>query len=103
MLDGKDSSAFATKQAEAWHELGTEGDPALQPRYSQAGPVNIGGTLKSLNTPAFYKDPFGVVHLKGTVQNDQTAGNVVFTLPAGYRPAAVEMQGSLDAADNGWY
>ena len=39
-----------------------------------------------LTTAAFYKDPFGLVHLKGTV----TGGNgVIFVLPPGYRPTKV--------------
>lgn len=35
----------------------------------------------------FYKDPFGVVHLRGLVKNG-TVGQPIFTLPEGYRPAA---------------
>ncbi len=37
------------------------------------------------NTVAFYKDPFGVVHLKGTFKLG--GDSIAFELPAGYRPA----------------
>jgi hypothetical protein len=35
---------------------------------------------------SFYKDPVGVVHLRGTITGG-TAGSPAFTLPAGYRPS----------------
>jgi hypothetical protein len=38
------------------------------------------------STAAFYKDPFGVVHLKGMVAKSGGTA-VIFVLPAGYRPA----------------
>lgn len=45
--------------------------------------VNYGGTA----APAgYWKDAFGVVHLRGCVK-DGTADTTVFTLPVGYRPA----------------
>jgi len=45
---------------------------------------NLGAPFQTM---AFFKDLFGVVHLKGSI----TAGisPTVFTLPAGYRPADV--------------
>lgn len=48
--------------------------------------VNVGGAEE---VAGFYKDPFGMVHLQGTVRSG-TLGATVFTLPAGYRPAALE-------------
>lgn len=36
-------------------------------------------------SPGYWRDPFGVVHLQGTLAS---AGGMVFTLPAGYRPPA---------------
>jgi hypothetical protein len=44
--------------------------------------VNYGGGLAPA---AYYKDPFGRVHIRGLVKNG-TAGTVMFTLPVGYRP-----------------
>ncbi|MGH2961515.1 MAG: hypothetical protein ACRDL3_04880 [Solirubrobacterales bacterium] len=39
-----------------------------------------------MSSVAFYRDPLGIVHLKGQIR-DGTNGTAVFTLPAGYRPA----------------
>ena len=81
-----DASVTATKLAadlsarvEAWHEVGIGGEPAFQNSW-----VNAGGTQE---TAAFYKDPFGRVHLKGAVMNG-TVSTTIFTLQTGYRPAA---------------
>jgi hypothetical protein len=65
---------------EAWHEVGSPGEPGFQNGWGNvppgAGEVTVG----------FYKDPFGVVHLKGFIVGGGTA-QVMFTLPAGYRPS----------------
>jgi hypothetical protein len=47
------------------------------------GWVNFGG---SEATAGYYKDQFGVVHLKGTIK-DGSFLSAAFTLPAGYRPS----------------
>lgn len=39
----------------------------------------------SYNSVGYYKDPFGVVHLRG-IAKDGANGTAIFTLPAGYRP-----------------
>lgn len=46
--------------------------------------VNFGG---SEATAAYYKDPHGVVHLKGTIKSG-VIGNPAFNVPAAYRPSA---------------
>ena len=46
--------------------------------------VNFGS---SQNNAGYWKDPFGVVHLKGFVKNG-TMSAAIFTLPVGYRPTA---------------
>jgi hypothetical protein len=46
------------------------------------GWVNFGGTFQN---SGYFKDNFGIVHLKGTVKSG-TYGATVFTLPVGYRP-----------------
>lgn len=63
---------------EAFHEVGASGQPAFE-----NGWTNFGANL--YDTAAFYKDPLGIVHLKGTVK-DGVIGSI-FTLPVGYRPA----------------
>ena len=102
-LDGLDSSQLQAKlTVEAWHEVGTAGQPAFLR-------ANVGGNDGTWRngafadaTVAFFRDPFGVVHLKGalcfapditpltcsyTNLSDDVA---VFQLPAGYRPAAYQ-------------
>lgn len=47
--------------------------------------VNYGSTYA---TAGYMKDSLGFVHLKGAIKSGTTtAGTVIFTLPAGYRPA----------------
>lgn len=38
------------------------------------------------NEPAYYKDAFGFVHLRGMIAGGSSAGAAMFILPAGYRP-----------------
>ena len=63
---------------EAWHEVGAAGEPTFQ-----NGWVNESPTTET--TTAFYRDPFGVIHLKGLIISG--TNNTIFTLPAGYRPS----------------
>lgn len=67
--------------SEPWHEVGATGE---QPFHGDWG--NVGGAD---STAAYYRDPFGVVHLKGIVASTPpVAGGVIaiFGLPLGYRP-----------------
>lgn len=51
--------------------------------------VNYGG---GFNDAAYYKDPFGVVHLRGVIKDGtDVSGTALFTLPVGYRPPAQEL------------
>lgn len=52
---------------------------------------NYGSTF---NTAAFRRDATGYVHLKGLIK-DGTVGSSAFTLPAGWRPAARELCGTI--------
>ena len=87
-LDGRNSSDFAPGSAEAWHEVGASGEPGFQSGFSNYRDVSTA----NWSTAAFYKDPYGVVHLKGTVKSgsDLIGGSPVFTLPSDYRPSAIE-------------
>jgi len=81
-----------------WRNVGDPGQPQFDDTC-QSGPpchvwANYGGNLAHV---AFYKDPLGVVHLKGTAICTEISGNcgagpfqLIFTLPAGYAPAADE-------------
>jgi hypothetical protein len=63
---------------EAWHEIGAAGEPTFQNSWVNESP-------STETTAAFYKDPFGVIHLKGLIASG--TNNTIFTLPAGYRPS----------------
>jgi hypothetical protein len=75
---------------EGWHEIGAPGEPAFQGTWANF-------SANDTTTAGFYKDPFGVVHLKGAV----TSGSqTIFTLPADYRPghAVIEIAARGGAA-----
>jgi hypothetical protein len=63
---------------ENYHEVGAPGEPAFQNSWVNEAPG-------SESTGAFFKDPFGVVHLKGILSGG-AASTTILTLPAGYRP-----------------
>lgn len=77
-LGGKPASAYASSDVEPYHEVDAPGEPPFQNGWSNHG----AGT----STTAFYRDPLGVVHLKGTLSATPDA-TVAFTLPPGYRPS----------------
>jgi uncharacterized cupredoxin-like copper-binding protein len=80
-LGGKSASAFASSTSEPYREVGAPGQPDFEPGWANVD-EDVGSTA------AFYKDPFGVVHLKGQIAS-ATANTVAFTLPAGYRPSRI--------------
>ena len=76
-LDNIDSTGFVRPgSSEAWHEIGAPGEPAFQNGWSNESP-------SSETTAAYYKDPLGVVHLKGLITGG--ASSTIYTLPVGYR------------------
>jgi hypothetical protein len=77
--DGKVTAAKLAP-AEAYHTLSAPGEPVLHPAYVAGG----GGAA----LPGFYRDPYGVVRLRGRLTNPTagTLGGYTFVLPAGYRP-----------------
>ena len=97
-LDGKDSTDFAPKSAEAWREL--ENWPSRGPggtlsTYGCCGAMSSWVNYSPGDKAAYYKDPYGVVHLKGRVRwNMKSAGSDnqwwsyrMMNLPQGYRPS----------------
>ena len=78
-LQGKPASAFASTTSEPYHEVGAPGEPAFQNGWANFDTINF-------TTAGFYKDPLGVVHLKGTLVN-AADNSIAFQLPPGYRPS----------------
>lgn len=75
---------LATSQlpsVESWRLVGASGNAVFENSW-----VNYGGTNAAA---AYYKDPFGRVHLKGLVKSG-ALNTTIFTLPTGYRPQEVE-------------
>src|SRR2546423_10779592 len=70
--------------AENWHEVGSPGEPVFQNGWTNTGPATD-------VTAAFFKDPYGIVHLKGLIYNG-TDGAAIFVLPEGCRPSKVLIQ-----------
>jgi hypothetical protein len=68
----------AITKSEAFHLVGTAGEPPFQNGWQNFG--------SGYSEAGFFKDALGVVHLKGTIYGG-TNGTTAFTLPEGYRPA----------------
>jgi hypothetical protein len=83
---------------ETWHVVGDPGEPPFYPSIQAGSCAGVPTCFTNSNVSpvgdgvAFYKDPFGIVHLRGTVQflGDATAaagsGLAVFVLPQAYWP-----------------
>ena len=107
-LDGIDSSGFVRGPAEAWHEVGAAGNAPFTCTPADVSQPCWGNfTGYGFNTAAYYKDPLGEVHIKGLVQvhwgsfaNPACEKFAIFTLPAGYRPAAKEIVITLAGETN---
>jgi hypothetical protein len=71
--------------AEGTHLVGTAGQPGFE---NGASNLAVEGPF-GFNPVGFYKDHEGIVHLQG-IAKAGTEG-VIFTLPAGYRPASTKL------------
>jgi hypothetical protein len=68
------------------------------PSYPDATPLlNSWSNAANFNTAGYFKDGFGIVHLKGVVQGGQL-GTSVFQLPTGHRPSAPCLFGTVARA-----
>ena len=95
-IESGEASGRATSydtDTDGWREIGGSGEPSFE-----NGWINYGG---GFNTCAFRKDSQGFVHLKGMTKSG-TDDSVIFTLPAGYRPAATELFASRSNLNAGY-
>jgi hypothetical protein len=79
---------------EAYHIVGTTGEPAFAQDIGFPGYLFYHANDNNVNKVAFYKDAFGVVHLKGKAKCVGTTCNsasLVYQLPAGYRPLQLQI------------
>lgn len=90
-------TAAALTPSEPWRVVGAPGEPAFA------------GSWFSIDTSypevAFYKDPTGIVHLKGPAAGGSgSGGEVIFSLPPGFRPDPGKFLASRcsAAATAGW-
>jgi hypothetical protein len=74
---------------EPWNEVGDGDGPAFGTGTNwNCGPPAVTNFDSNHNSAAFYRDPFGTVHLKGLVKSGvNDACGSFFELPPGYRPA----------------
>lgn len=88
---GKSTSRVIIGDANAGVDIKVE---AWQSPTLLNGWVNY--NTSSFNPAGYFKDSFGVVHLRGLIKDGSvTAGTVLFNLPAGYRPYRREVLPSL--------
>jgi len=75
---------YATKQQEAWHQVGASGEPAFA-----SGWQNVDATV--YNPLSFMKDTLGFIHIKGAVMCPSSPlsgwSNKITTLPTAYHPS----------------
>lgn len=70
----------------AWDRIVRVGNLAsLFPAWTNATYQNSWTTFSGWTAAGYYKDPFGIVHLRGMITGG-TIGAAAFTLPTGYRP-----------------
>jgi hypothetical protein len=81
-LGGKPAGAYALGQSESFRVVGAPGQPQFENSWSND---------PSTGSPAaFYKDPLGIVRLRGIIEAS-ASGNSAFFLPPGYRPGSGEV------------
>jgi hypothetical protein len=83
------ATVAALAPAEPWHEVGTAGNPVFE--TCSVAPVTAwqNNRPSTDETAAFYRDPYGVVHLKGSIKCPGAApgGSYdIFKVPRGYFP-----------------
>lgn len=79
---------------EDWDEVGDADGPAFGQASGSICEQGETGNYPggAYNSAAFYRDPWGTVHLKGLVQvDDAFPCELLFGLPPGYRPARREI------------
>jgi hypothetical protein len=75
-LGGRSAATFAPAQAEPLHFVGAPGEAPF-----------VAGWKNVESPAAYWKDPFGTVHLEGQATRSSGTNTAIFVLPVGFRPA----------------
>lgn len=68
-----------------------------QPAFTAVTPFTNGWVAGS-SAPGYFKDEFGIVHLRGAIKSGTTSV-AAFTLPTGYRPAVTVVFPVIDGGN----
>lgn len=71
--------ALHEEPLEQWHEVGETGEPTFGTGWAN-------DTSSNYAKAGFWKDPDGLVHLKGRVKTSSGASTTIFALPSAYWP-----------------
>ena len=88
-LGGRTAGSFAPAQAEPVHIVGAPGEVSFEAGWNSAQ-----------SAPAYWKDPFGTVHLQGHAGRSSGTNTTIFILPDGFRPAEEGFFEVYTAADD---
>lgn len=96
-LERQTASLNAELLVPEWRLVGQPGEPAFESGWTNA--------FSGADPVGFYRDPFGVVHLRGGAISTSIGALGLFSLPVGYRPnpaVGISVPGSgSNAAD--WF
>lgn len=81
LLDGPSPRIVGVVGVPTWHVVGAASEPAYQNGWSDYAAVDA-----TVQSPRFCRDGQGWVHLEGIAKKG-SLNSIIFTLPAGYRPA----------------
>lgn len=68
-----------------------------QPTFTNATPL-INGWVAGSSAPGYFKDEFGIVHLRGAIKSGTTSVTA-FVLPSDYRPEVICVFPVVDGAN----
>jgi hypothetical protein len=111
-VDGGDIGDFAVGSVQLAEGAVTEAKLDTPASFTSAGLPDAFGTCAGVgdswgsfspdvnNSVEYYRDPTGIVHLRGIAVRCGAAGGTIFTLPAGYRPGKQEIHAAWSSGAN---
>jgi hypothetical protein len=83
-LNGKTDDDFVAAQGAEFTNIEIS---SWTPGEETCPVTNDWAAISWLERPGYWRDPFGMVHLRGFAHECGAAPDLIFTLPAGHRPA----------------